>query len=138
MYKYNYLTYNGRVIYFKTLGILCFIGNSKLSTHVIIRKSQWQFNVSLLTIELCQNSQKYCNDPKFSDRKVWADIVDPDQTAPIRVYTVCYSVCIFWTHYFMVEVHCLNFRMITAIFRVSENLEVLRYLPKYFFGIGSG
>ena len=24
----------------------------------------------------------YHNDPKFSDRKVWANSVDPDQTAP--------------------------------------------------------
>ena len=25
----------------------------------------------------------YCNDPKFSDRLVWANNADPDQTAPI-------------------------------------------------------
>ena len=25
---------------------------------------------------------KYSNDPKFSDRKVWANSADPDQTAP--------------------------------------------------------
>ena len=25
---------------------------------------------------------KYCNDPKFSDRKLWANSADPDQTAP--------------------------------------------------------
>ena len=31
----------------------------------------------------------------------------------IRVYTVCHSVCIFWTHYSMMEPH---FRMIIAIF----------------------
>ena len=24
----------------------------------------------------------YCNDPKFSDRYVWANSADPDQTAP--------------------------------------------------------
>ena len=24
---------------------------------------------------------KYCNDPKFSDRQVWANSVNPDQTA---------------------------------------------------------
>ena len=23
----------------------------------------------------------YCNDPKYSDRQVWANSVDPDQTA---------------------------------------------------------
>ena len=26
-------------------------------------------------------SQIYCNDPKFSDRQVWGNSVDPDQTA---------------------------------------------------------
>ena len=25
----------------------------------------------------------YCNDPKFLDRQVWANSVDPDQTAPL-------------------------------------------------------
>ena len=40
----------------------------------------------------------YRNDSKFSDRQVWANSVDPDQTAPsslIRVSTVGTSVCIF-------------------------------------------
>ena len=43
------------------------------------------------------------------------------------VYTVCHSVCIFWTHYSMVEPHCSNFRIITAIFRLSE-LGILQYV----------
>ena len=34
----------------------------------------------------------------------------------IRVYTVCHSVCIVWTHYSMVEPHSSNFRMITTNF----------------------
>ena len=32
----------------------------------------------------------------------------------IRVYTVCHSVCIVWTHYSMVEPHRSNFRSITT------------------------
>ena len=59
----------------------------------------------------------YRNFPKFSDRQVWANSVDPDQTAPsslIRVYTVCHSVCIVWTHYSMKEPHSSNFRVITT------------------------
>ena len=31
-----------------------------------------------------------------------------------RVYTVCHSVCIVWTHYSMVEPHSSNFRVITT------------------------
>ena len=63
----------------------------------------------------------YRNDPKFSDRYAWANSSDPDQTAPlgsslIRVYTVCHSVCIVWTHYSMVEPQSSNFRGITTMF----------------------
>ena len=32
----------------------------------------------------------------------------------IRVYTVCQSFCIVWTHYSMVEPHCSNFKVITT------------------------
>ena len=53
-----------------------------------------------LLAKVCTLSTGYRNVPKFSDSQVWAKSVDPDQTAPmIRVYTVCQSVCIFWTHY---------------------------------------
>ena len=46
----------------------------------------------------------------FSDRQVWPNSADPDQTASlIRVYTVCYFVCIFWMHYSMVKPSCSNF-----------------------------
>ena len=70
---------------------------------------------------------RYRNAPKFSDGQVLANGADPDQTAPslIRVYTVCDSVCIFCTHDTIVESHCLNFRISTAIFLVSEFLKVL-------------
>ena len=65
-----------------------------------------------------QKEKYYHNDPKFSDRYALAKSADPDQTAPrgalIRVYTVCHSVCIIWTHYSMVEPHSSNFRAITT------------------------
>ena len=34
----------------------------------------------------------------------------------IRVYTVCHSICIVWTHYSMVEPHSSNLRVITTNF----------------------
>ena len=34
----------------------------------------------------------------------------------IRVYTICHSICIVWTHYSMVEPHSSNFRVITTNF----------------------
>ena len=68
-------------------------------------------NIYLILWRNVEND-KYRNDPKFSDRQAWANSVDPDQTAPlIRVYTVCHSVCIVWTHYSMVEPHSSNFRV---------------------------
>ena len=52
---------------------------------------------------MIDSSSEYRNDPKFSDRYVWANGADPDQPAPlsslIRVFTVCYSICIFLTKY---------------------------------------
>ena len=46
----------------------------------------------------------------------------------IRVYTVCNSRCIFWMHYSKEKPSCSTFRVITANFRVSKILGVLRYL----------
>ena len=46
------------------------------------------------------------------------NIADPDQTAPrsslIRVYTVCHSICIFWTYYCVVKPK-IHFRRNTVI-----------------------
>ena len=33
----------------------------------------------------------------------------------IRVFSVCYSACIFWTHYCTVKSNCSNFRTVTVI-----------------------
>ena len=63
----------------------------------------------------------------------WADM--PRQTVQtqirllllIKVYSVCHSVCIVWTHYSMVESHCSNFRVITTNIlgvRLFRNLTV--------------
>ena len=41
----------------------------------------------------------------------------PGQAVQIRVYTVCHSVCIVWTHYSMVDPHSSNFRVIITIFQ---------------------
>ena len=67
----------------------------------------------------------YRNFPKFSDRQVWANSVDPDQSL-IKVYTVCNSVYVFWANSYVVKQFCSNFRIITAIFWVSEFLGFLR------------
>ena len=46
----------------------------------------------------------YHNDAEILDRHVWAN---PDQSAQIRIYTICYSVCTFLKHYwlFYLKVH---------------------------------
>ena len=40
-------------------------------------------------------------------------------------HCVWYSVCIFWTHYCMVRLHCLNLWIISAIFVLGVGLAVL-------------
>ena len=56
---------------------------------------------------------------KFLDRQVWSN-----RRSLIRVYTVCHSICIFWTHYSIVKQYCSNFRKITAIFCMSKYLGI--------------
>ena len=65
----------------------------------------------------------YRNFPKVLDRQVWVY-----RSSLIRVYTVCHSVCIVWTHYSMVEPHSSNFRVIITNVLVSEYLGNLRYI----------
>ena len=68
----------------------------------------------------------YRNDPKFSDRLVWANSADPDLEEQSDQ----------GLHYLLFHLHlleafsavrpiCLNFRVITAIFWVSKNLGLL-------------
>ena len=47
------------------------------------------------------------------------------ESSLIRVYTVCHSSCIVWTHYSMVEPHSSNFRVITT------NILGVRILRKF-------
>ena len=49
------------------------------------------------------------------------------RTGLIRVYTVCHSVCIIWTHYPMVNTHCSLFWWLQQIFRVPVFLGFFRY-----------
>ena len=56
---------------------------------------------------------EYRNVPKFSDRQVWANSADPDQTTPLGAYNVCHSI---WMHYSMVMPPCSNCSVITAHF----------------------
>ena len=67
------------------------------------------------------------NNLKYHDTvvilNIWTD--RPEQTVHtpisslIRIFTVCYSICIFWTHICLVKLHYSNFRIKTAVFRVS-------------------
>ena len=43
-------------------------------------------------------------------------LLEEQRSSLIRVYTVCHSACIVWTHYSMVEPHSSNFRVITTNF----------------------
>ena len=61
------------------------------------------FNLSMKEQQNLMTTTKYRNDPKFSDRQVWANSVDPDQIA--RVYTVCLKEQSY------LGLHCLPFRL---------------------------
>ena len=76
-------------------------------------------------------------DPKFLDRQVWPNSVDPNHSRSnlIRVYTVCHSICIFWTHKSMVKPHWqkkdnYNNKKI-IINRGSQTVQFLRYTQKF-------
>ena len=69
----------------------------------------------------------YGNDPKFLDRRDWANNVDPDQTALrsslVSVYTVCHSVCIPRTT-------LLNIRTITASSKFTKSKMTKKMMEK--------
>ena len=70
--------------------------------------------LQLYTEKLVKNIE--CrNDPKFLDRS-WQTVLTQIRLLLIRFYTVCNSVCIFWTHLSTVKQSCSNFRVITAKF----------------------
>ena len=58
------------------------------------------------------------------------------QSSLFRVYTVCHSVCIVWTHYSMVQPHSSNFRVITTNFlgvRIFKKFTVQSYTSLQIF-----
>ena len=72
---------------------------------------------NLLSVYIQTFWYMYRNDPKFSDRQIWANSLDLDQRSSlIRVYTFCHSVCMFGMPFSVSKPHCLNFRIITAKF----------------------
>ena len=72
----------------------------------------------------------YRNNPKYLDRQVWANSVDPDHTASrsslIRFYTIfCFYLHLLdsFIHVYW-KSHCWNFRKVLVSFRVSEFFHV--------------
>ena len=61
---------------------------------------------------------QYHNDPKFLDRQVWANSVDPDQTEQSDQGLHCLPLCLHLldTLFYMVKPSCSNLRVITSIF----------------------
>ena len=76
-----------------------------------------------------QQPVTYLNDPKFLDRQIWANSVDPDQEG----FTVCHSVCTFWTHSSMVKPPCSNFRVIIAIFSGVQIFRIFTAIQTFLF-----
>ena len=71
---------------------------------------------------------KYRNHPVFGQTSLGKHQTAPLGAILIRVFTVCHSVCIFWTLYSMVQPHCSNFRIITfSSVRILRSLTVNHY-----------
>ena len=60
---------------------LCVVSVGKRTVAVYWPWSETQWRCSRLSTPSAMKA-KYCNDHKFSDRQVWANRVDPDQSAP--------------------------------------------------------
>ena len=110
---------------------VCFVINNYSD---IINVSCWQ----ILFIVVLKKNKKYCynadyrTDPKFSDRQVWANSVDLDQTAPRQAVwsgSTLFAIAVwsgstlfaiqsasFGCIYSMVKPLCLYFSVITANF----------------------
>ena len=62
----------------------------------------------------------------MKDRQVWANRIDRAPTATeIAVYTVCYSVCVFWTLFSMVKPHCAYSNFLGYLLRHSTSLMIM-------------
>ena len=84
---------------------------SNISIHLSIQDSSttcWKstgmkFEISFLQFSTAKPSasclRNFWNFPKFSDRQVLANNADQDQSSLIKVYTVCYFICLFHHHY---------------------------------------
>ena len=70
-----------------------------------------------------KKNHRYCNAPKLSDGWVVGQI-----RMLTRVYTLCHSICTFWTHYSIVEPPCSNLRVITENFSGVQNFRIFTIL----------
>ena len=80
-----------------------------------------------IQVMMCHPKRVSRNDPVFGQiclGKQWRS----RSGSLIRVYTVCHSVCIVWTHYSMVVPHSSNFRVIATNFLGVRIFRKLRYL----------
>ena len=75
------------------------------TAHVAEEKQTKNCPKNNIEIGLYQNVGIYCNDPKISDRHVWANSVDPDQTAraavslgstTFAILTACFGHVALW------------------------------------------
>ena len=91
-----------------------------------LQSSHWDF-------EIRSKNATFLKKLEFSYRNVLSFRTDRSeqtvQTSLIRVYTVCHSVCIVWTHCCMVEPHGSNFRVITTNFL---GVRIIRKFTVYF------
>ena len=64
----------------------------------------------LIVCNACRSTIIFLSFDQFSNRQIWANMVDQDQTAPsVKTNIVSHSVSIFWTNLSILKPHCSNF-----------------------------
>ena len=103
--------YLSKILLFRQNKCMKIISNVELKLYwrdydiVSIFCASW-FNVHYFVHEIQTDISH--NEPKFLSKQCGP------RSSLIRVYGVCHSACIFWTHSTMVKFHYSNFRIITA------------------------
>ena len=125
---FDYIVKNGKVTLFRY--VLREIQSGEFDDimkhmYLNIWKTPDNFSVNTLKFEL-RNDPKFWTDRSGQTVQTQIRLLLEEQSSLIRVSTVCYSSCIFFTKYSKVWHLFLNFSRLQQSYLTSENLGTLR------------